>query len=154
MTNEEMGQSSLLTAEYSLKQAKAAHADGIWHLAVRRCQESVEMALKATLRLVGLEVPRVHAVGFFLRENKAMFPEWFQPHLDRLAQVSRSLRKDREVSLYGDEALSLPPEKVFSNVDGDEALEEGAVVFELAERLFEEFLETEDNEGSRSDSET
>jgi HEPN domain-containing protein len=122
---------------------------GIW---VRRCQEGVEMALKAALRLVGLEVPKVHDVGFFLRENKAMFPEWFQPHLDQLAHISRSLRKDREVSLYGDEALSLPPEKVFSKVDADEALEEAALVFELAERLFEEFPEVEAKD--RSDSET
>jgi hypothetical protein len=32
MTNEEMGQSYVLTAKYSLEQAKAAYADGIWHL--------------------------------------------------------------------------------------------------------------------------
>jgi len=89
MTNEEMAQSYLLTAEYSLKQAEMACTDGVWHLAVRRCQEGAEMALKATLRLVGLEVPKVHDVGFFLRENKALFPAWFQAHIDRLVHISR-----------------------------------------------------------------
>ena len=49
MTNIEMARSYLLTAEYSLRQARAAHADGVWHLVVRRCQEGVEMALKASL---------------------------------------------------------------------------------------------------------
>lgn len=139
MTNEEMAESYLMTAEYSLKQASMARTDGVWHLAVRRCQEGAEMALKATLRLVGLEVPKVHDVGFFLRENRAMFPVWFQTHVDRLAHISRSLRKDREVSVYGDETLGLPPETIFSQVDADEALEEARFTFETARRLFEEF---------------
>ena len=86
------------------------------------------MALKAALRLVGLEVPKMHDVSFFLRENRESFPEWFGLHLDRLAHISRGLRKDREVSLYGDEALGLPPEQVFTKVDADEALEEAASV--------------------------
>lgn len=139
MTNEEMARSYFLTAEYSLKQARMAHTDGVWHLAVRRCQEGAEMALKATLRLVGLEVPKVHDVGFFLRENRAMFPTWFQAHVDRLVHISRGLRKDREVSVYGDEALGLPPETIFSRVDVDEALEEATFVLEQTRRLFEEF---------------
>jgi HEPN domain-containing protein len=139
MTNYEMAHSYLSTAEYSLQQARAAHADGVWHLAVRRCQEGVELALKASLRLVGLEVPKVHDVSFFLRENSESFPEWFRLDLDRLAHISRSLRKDREISLYGDEALSLPPERVFTQVDANEALEETEFVFELTRRLFEEY---------------
>jgi hypothetical protein len=49
------------------------------------------------------------------------------------------LRKDREVSFYGDEALSLPPERVFTQVDADEALRETEFVFELTRRLFEEY---------------
>lgn len=138
MTNLEMARSYLATAEYSLKQARAAHSDGMWHLAVRRCQEGVEMALKALLRLVGLEVPKTHDVSFFLRENKDSYPEWFAPHVDRLAYISRGLRKDRELSLYGDEALGLPPERVFTRLDADQALEETAFVFDLATRLFEE----------------
>ena len=141
MTNYEMAHSYLATAEYSLQQARAAHADGVWHLAVRRCQEGVELALKASLRLVGLEAPKVHDVSFFLRENSQSFPAWFGLDLDRLAHISRSLRKDREVSLYGDEALSLPPERVFTQVDANEALEETEFVFELTRRLFEEYLQ-------------
>jgi hypothetical protein len=57
----------------------------------------------------------------------------------RPAHISRSLRKDREVSFYGDEALSLPPERVFTQVDADEALRETEFVFELTRRLFEEY---------------
>ncbi len=147
MTQFELAQSYLVTAEYSLKQARAAHADGMWHLAVRRCQEGVEMALKASLRLVGLEVPKMHDVSFFLQENKESFPEWFGLDLDRLARISRSLRKDREVSLYGDEALSLPPERVFTKLDADEAFDEATFVLELARRLFEVYPRPEGDHG-------
>jgi HEPN domain-containing protein len=142
MTSYEMALSYLSTAEYSLQQARAAHADGVWHLAVRRCQEGVELALKASLRLVGLEIPKVHDVSFFLREHSERFPEWFGLELDRLAHISRSLRKDREVSFYGDEALSLPPERVFTQVDADEALRETEFVFELTRRLFDEYTQS------------
>jgi HEPN domain-containing protein len=138
MTNNEMAQSYLLTAQYSLKQAEAASTDQVWHLAVRRCQEATEMALKAALRLVGLEVPRVHDVGFALREKRDRFPTWFQEHIDRSVHVSRGLRGDRELSIYGDEALRLPPETIFTQIDADEALEETAFVLEQVRRLFEE----------------
>ena len=148
MTNEEMAQSYLLTSEYSLKQAKMARTDGVWHLAIRRCQEAAEMALKATLRLVGLEVPKVHDVGLFLRENRATFPPWFQAHVDRLVHISRGLRKDREVSVNGDKVLGLPPERIFSQLDADEAVEEATFVLEISRRLFEEF---QDSKGSDSE---
>ena len=141
MTNQEMAQSYLLTAEYSLKQARMAWSDEMWHLAIRRCQEGVEMALKAVLRLVGIEVPKVHDVGLFLRKHKQVFPAWFQAEVDRLAHISRGLRKDREVSFYGDEQLALPPEAVFSKMDADEALEEAGSVVSTGRRLFEEFTQ-------------
>lgn len=94
------------------------------------------MALKAALRLVGLEVPKVHDVGFFLRENRAMFPKWFDEHIDQLARASRGLRKDREASIYGDESLGLPPQALFSRADADQALQEAVYVLEQTERLF------------------
>ncbi len=150
MTNEEMAQGYLVTAAYSLKQARMAQSDGVWHLAVRRCQECVEMALKAVLRLVGLEVPRVHDVGFFMRENRELFPPWFQAQLDRLIHVSRSLRKDREVSIYGDEELALPPQVIFSQLDADEALKEATLVLEMSQRLLEEFTEAKNNDAPPS----
>ncbi len=139
MTNGEMAQSYLKTAGYSLRQAQVAFADEVWHLAVRRCQESVELALKGILRLLGVEVPRVHDVGAFLKEREDEFPEWFRQHIDRLAHISRGLRKDREMSIYGDEELALPPEHIFSKFDAERAIENASFVLDVCKRLFEAF---------------
>jgi len=138
MTNREMAQSYLRTAEYSLKQAKAAYADGVWHLVIRRCQESVEMALKGVLRYLGLEIPRVHDVGSFIKDHRDSFPEWFREHVDRVAYISRGLRKDRETSIYGEEEVALPPERIFSKFDADEAMRNASFVLDVCKRLFEE----------------
>lgn len=97
------------------------------------------MALKAVLRLAALEVPKVHDVGLFVRENRTLFPAWFQDELDRVAHISRGLRKDRELSVYGDEVLALPPESVFSELDARVATDEAAQVLELCQRLFQEY---------------
>ena len=97
------------------------------------------MALKGILRLMGLEVPRVHDVGSFVKEHRGSLPEWFQEHVDRLAYISRGLRKDRETSIYGEEEVALPPERIFSKFDADEAMKNASFVLEVCKRLFEEF---------------
>jgi len=137
MIQGELAHSYLLTAQYALTEAQAAYTDEMWHVTLRRAQESTEMALKAALRLVGLEVPKVHDVGFFLRENRTLFPGWFQEHIDRLARASRGLRKDREASIYGDESLGLPPQALFSQADADEALREATYVLKQTGPLFQ-----------------
>lgn len=134
----EMARSYLATAEHSLKQAKLACEDGMWHLAVRRSQESVEMALKGILRLAGLEAPRRHDFGPLLREHRKYFPQWFQEQIDRLAHISRQLCKEREASLYGEEEEALPPERIFSKFDAEEALKSASFVLEVCARLLEE----------------
>jgi HEPN domain-containing protein len=139
MTSDEMAKSYLSTAQYSLKQAEVACSDQVWHLAIRRCQEAAEMALKAAPRLIGLEVPRVHDVGFALREKADRFPEWYQKHIDRMARISRGLRGDRELSVYGDEALGLPPEAIFTEIDADAALEEAVFVLDQVKRVFQAY---------------
>lgn len=139
MTNDEMAQSYLKTAEYSLKQAQAALEDGVWHLTVRRCQECVEMALKGILRLYGVEVPRIHGGGAFIKEREERFPDWFRRHVDRLVHISRGLRKDREMSIYGDEELAVPPERIFSQFDAEHAVESASFVLDVCKRLFEAF---------------
>jgi HEPN domain-containing protein len=148
MTNDEMAQSYLLTAQYSLKQAEAACSDQVWHLAVRRCQEAAEMALKAALRLVGVEVPRVHDVGFALQDKRDRFPTWFQERIDRMVRISRGLRGDRELSVYGDEALGRPPQAIFTMIDANEGLEEAAFVLEQVGQIFAEYQDRRRKENS------
>lgn len=95
---------------------------------MRRAQEAVEMALKAVLRMVGVEVPRVHDVGLWLREHRDKFPPGLGQDIDRLAAISRRLRREREVSFYGDEEVGAPPQALYTLADAQEALEEAGWV--------------------------
>ncbi|MGQ9723514.1 MAG: HEPN domain-containing protein [Candidatus Jordarchaeum sp.] len=65
MNTEEMSKAYFRDSEYTLLEAKNALKQGIHHRSVRRAQESVELALKAALRLLGLDYPKRHEVGGF-----------------------------------------------------------------------------------------
>nr|WP_218915465.1 HEPN domain-containing protein [Geoglobus ahangari] len=91
---------------------------------------SCRALLKAALRIVDIEPPKIHDVGPILRRNSEFFPEWFRENINRMATISRTLRQEREVSMYGDEELSLPPEEIYSEEDGKFAVESCEFVLE------------------------
>jgi len=136
VTNLEMARSHLRQARQILEEAERHRATGTWHLAVRRSQESVELALKAALRAAGVEVPHVHDVSMFLIDNAQRFPEALTRHLERVVSISRRLRGEREVSFYGDEEVGAPPERLYSSNDAEEALRDAGFVVELCESQF------------------
>ena len=131
MTNGEIARSHLRQARLILAEAARYQRDGVWHLAVRRSQESVELALKGLLRAVGLEVPHVHDVSAFLVEHSGRLPAVVVPHLDRLVSVSRRLRREREVSFYGDEETGAAPDRLCTAADAEQAVGDARIVVEL-----------------------
>lgn len=133
MTSAEMARSYLRQARRIFAEAERHHRDHGWHLAVRRCQETVELALKAVLRASGIEVPHVHDVGIFLVEHVERFPETLTKHLDRVVSISRRLREEREISFYGDDELGAPPERLYTAHDGEEALGDARFILSLCE---------------------
>ena len=76
--------------------------DGDYSDVVREAQEIVELALKGMLRQVGVERPKVHDVSKSLLENRSRYPKNIESQIDRLAEISSWLRKEREFSFYGD----------------------------------------------------
>jgi hypothetical protein len=92
---------------------------GSWADVVRESQEAVELALKALLRASQIEVPRVHDVSPVLADQGDLLPETIRPHIDRLAEVSRSLRRDRELAFYGSEDLT--PSDFYRRSDAEKA---------------------------------
>lgn len=134
MTSGEIARSHLRQARLILAEAERYQGDGVWHLAVRRSQESVELALKGLLRAAGLEIPHVHDVSAFLVEHSARLPAVVRPHLDRLVSVSRRLRREREVSFYGDEESGAAPDRLYTPGDAEQAVGDARVVVELCER--------------------
>jgi len=77
-----------------------------WADVVRESQEIVELALKGLLRSVGVDPPRIHDVADVLTAERQRLPDELSGDLDRLAEASRRLRRDRELAFYGAEDLT------------------------------------------------
>ncbi len=135
MNTLELARSNLRQAKERLKHAGEALETGNYPYVVRQCQEAVELALKAALRLVGIEPPKWHDVGPILRRERSRFPRWFRELVDELASISRSLRKESELAMYGDEEAGIPPEELYVRKDAEEALESANKVVRTIEKL-------------------
>jgi len=138
LNNLDMARSYLRQAMERVRHAEEALTNGNYPYVVRQCQEAVELTLKAALRIVGIEPPKWHDVGPVLRREQGKFPVWFQEHIDELISISRSLRKERELAMYGDEESGVPPEELYTRVDAEYALSNARKVLNLVEKLMGE----------------
>ncbi|MEM1986311.1 MAG: HEPN domain-containing protein [Nitrososphaeria archaeon] len=138
MNSLELAKSNIRQAEERFRHAKEALTSGNFPYVVRQCQEAVELALKASLRLVGVEPPKWHDVGPVLKREREKFPKWFQEKVDELASISRSLRKERELAMYGDEEAGVSPEELYIRSDAEYALKLTEIVLFNANKLLSE----------------
>ena len=135
---EALARDYLKRAEARLVIAEEAFKRGYYPEAVRYSQECVELSLKACLRMVGIEYPKVHDVGGVLEAESARFPEWFREQIERLAEISRNLAEKRSPSMYGIEAAGKTPGELFGEREAEEALRNAKQVHQLARQLIEE----------------
>ncbi|MEM3028253.1 MAG: HEPN domain-containing protein [Candidatus Bathyarchaeia archaeon] len=134
-----MAREYLEDAFYSLHEAKEALNGKRYHRAVRRAQESVELSLKALLRLMGVEYPREHDVGDVLIEvsQSREFPDWFKSELWTVNAISKRLAGERGPAFYGDEGAFTPPRQLYTREDADKAIKDAEKVYGLCFRLFQ-----------------
>jgi len=137
MTTDEMARRYVRRAATILHEAERLHGDRAWNLVVRRCQETVELALKGLLRTAGAEIPKVHDVSGALRRNVSRLPPDVAPQIDTLVSASRRLREERELAFYGDEETGTDAEDLFSESDADEALRLARDVLGICTRVIE-----------------
>jgi HEPN domain-containing protein len=135
VTNESLARSYLLKAQKRLKalavlRDEEAHSD-----VVREAQELVELALKGTLRAVGIEPPKFHDVGGLLLEHESKFSRGVRERLPRAAAISKRLRREREQAFYGD--IDFIPTEEYSAADSERAYDEAAWVVALAGEVIE-----------------
>lgn len=138
-----IARSYLRQAEARLEDAKDALSDGNYPYAVRLSQECVELSLKAALKTVGIDYPKVHDVSDVLADVSERFPEWFRAEIDFLCESSKVLAKKREISFYGGEEAFLAPEDVISKDDANDAVGRAIKVYGLCERFINE-IESKD----------
>ncbi len=135
MTNHERARGLLQQArERHLVMARVLQ-DGAYAFTVRLSQECVELALKAALYFVGIDIPKWHDVGSILKDNRHRFPDWFAQEIDRYAQTSERLREEREPSMYGDEERGIAADALYDQAKAQQALTEAEEVFAACQRL-------------------
>jgi HEPN domain-containing protein len=135
MTNEQMALSALDLAGHILREARRYKEEGVLGLAIRRSQEVVELSLKGLLRFSGLEVPKIHDVGGFLRRHRDRLHPVLVEQLDSITKISRTLREEREIAFYGDEETGFAPEDIYTSADAEEALLDAEFVYDLCQQV-------------------
>lgn len=133
MTNVSLAQSYLIKAVKRLKILAVLLDDEAFSDVVREAQEIVELALKGMLRQVGIEPPKWHDVGEALKEYRTRFPAPVAAQVERLAEISGWLRKEREFSFYGD--VDFIPTEEYTRDDAQRAIEDARFVVAVAESV-------------------
>lgn len=87
---------------------------------VRESQEIVELVLKGLLILYGIEFPKAHDIGKIINENIDAFPQNIREKAPILSKISKTLRKDRELSFYGTEDII--PLEYYTLEDAEESI--------------------------------
>lgn len=110
---------------------KAAYSD-----VMREAQEIVELATKGMLRAVGIEPPKFHDVGDLLLEHTDKYPDDISKHVEKIASISKRLRKERELSFDGD--IDFIPTEEYTITDAQEATEGADFIVAIAKKLIEQ----------------
>lgn len=129
MRNPDLAHDYLRRAEVRVRALDVLFDGQSWADVVRESQEIVELTLKALLRSIGVDPPRVNDVSDVLLDEAARVPETLRPELERLAEFSRQLRRDRELAFYGAEDLT--PSEFYSHKDAEAARQSARHTVEL-----------------------
>lgn len=131
MRNRELAGDYIGRAAIRLRAIDVLYDAGSWADVVRESQEAVELALKGLLRTCGMEPPRVHDVSDILVNERDRLPAALQSEVERLAEISKDLRRDRELAFNGAEDLT--PSGFYSEEDAVRAREGARLVVRLVE---------------------
>lgn len=129
MRNTALAADYIRRATVRLRAVDVLFEAGSWADVVRESQEIVELTLKALLRSIGIDPPRIHDVSDVLVAERQRLPADLSAELDTLTSASRQLRRDRELAFYGAEDLT--PSGFYSREDGRRARDSARRTVEL-----------------------
>jgi len=88
---------------------------------------------KGLLLASGVEPPRIHDVSDILLAERHRLPAAVRGDVDRLAAISKDLRRDRELAFYGAEDLT--PSRSYGRPDAVRALDGARLTVRLISPL-------------------
>jgi len=133
MTNDELAKSYLIKSTTRLSILPAFLEKEAYSDVVREAQEIVELALKGILRQIGIEPPKWHDVSELILENEGKLPKKVAESTKRLVKISKWLRKERELSFYGD--IDFIPTEEYSINDAKKAIKDAQFVVKQAKMV-------------------
>lgn len=132
MHKEKFIKSYLENAKLRLKYSKdALNNTKNYNYVIRECQTIVELCSKALLLNIGQIVPQKHDLKDELNEAKKLFSKNIQDNLNLITKTSKHLRRQREISLYGDEDLDLPPDKLYTQNEAKNYFKDTEKIFTI-----------------------
>ncbi len=129
MHNTELARDYIQRAAARLRAVDVLFEAESWADVVRESQEIVELALKALLRSVGVDPPRIHDLSEVLEAEVHRLPDGLRGKLSTLTRISKDLRRDRELAFYGAEDLT--PSGFYTREDGERARVDSRTTVEL-----------------------
>ena len=139
MNTKTLAQSYLEKATKRLRVLEVLMEEEAFSDVVREAQELVELALKGMLRYVGIDPPKWHDVGPIIAEHRDLFPEDMQNSLNRLMEISKRLRREREFAFYGD--IDFIPTEEYTRENALEAIDDARFVLEKSTALIKGFIQ-------------
>ena len=130
MDNYEVTGSTVGRAERCMREAEQAFKEGDWNLTIRRVQEGVELMMKAILRFVGVEVPKMHDVADIVIKKLEEKGVEVGEDKERVKEISHVLIKMRAPAFYG--------EVVYGEEEAKRVMQEGKWVMVRLRRWLEE----------------
>lgn len=119
MRNRDLAADYVRRADVRLRALDVLFEAESWADVVRESQEVVELALKGLLRHHAVEAPRIHDVSDVLLAERERLPTEVQTAVERMAAISKDLRRDRELAFYGAEDLT--PSDFYGKADAEKA---------------------------------
>lgn len=129
----ELAKSYLIKSKKRLKALEVLFNEEDFSDVIREAQEIVELSIKAMLLYKGVDVPKKHDVSDLLIEYKNLYEKDISKEFDKIREISRYLRKEREFSFYGD--IDFIPTNEYKESDAKKALEDAFFVVSLAEKI-------------------
>ena len=135
MTNTSLARSYLFKAVARLKILPVLLNEKDYSDVIRESQEIVELSLKGLLRNAGIEPPKYHDVGPLLEEHRERFSSMKTDDINALVRISKELRKERELSFYGD--IDFIPSESYTAEDAENAMRDARFVVTIVKKEIE-----------------
>jgi HEPN domain-containing protein len=102
---------------------------------IRESQEIVELCGKGILRSCGIDPPKWHDVSDLMVELGKKFKR-FRKKFEKYSEISKWLRKERELSFYGE--IDFLPSEEYKESDAERAIEGAKFSVDLLEKFLNE----------------